>query len=134
MHNTFDLYNIFFGSYSFAILAEILFRVCFMYFYTFLNFRFILKKHTLSQMNAFQFILVIALVSAVVDPMFYRKVPLIHCMLIITFIILLERVISFLTEKSSFLDKIFEGYHKPIIIDGKIEQNALAEQEISFDD
>ena len=131
---SFDLWKIFFGELNLIILAEVLLRIVIMYFYTFLHFRYILKKHSLNQMNAFGFIIVIALGSAVGDPMFQVDIPLIYGMLTITVVVLIERLISIAAQRNELLEHFFEGFPDPIIIDGQIQNHAMQTQEIPIPD
>lgn len=129
-----DLWKVFFSEISIAVVIEIFFRTAFMYFYTILNIRFILKKHSLSELNVFEMIIIIALASAVGNPMFQLGIPLVYGMITITVVVMLERFVSYLIQANSSLSDFLIGNPNLIIIKGEIQSELLEKHELSVDD
>lgn len=126
-----ELYRLFVGNgISFIIIGEIIFRTAFMYLYTVLNVR-LMDKRSMGLLSPFEVIIIIALGSAVGDPMFYRQIPLLPAMLVITTIVLVERVLTKLSMKSRFVERIINGRPVLIIRDGKLLEEAMDHQNIS---
>ena len=67
---TFDLHRIFLGDTSAWFLLEVIFRTTFMFVYTLILVR-TTGKRGLGELSPFELLLVVALGSAVGDPMFY---------------------------------------------------------------
>jgi len=130
--NDFDLYRIFFGIGSCWYLIEILFRTVFMFLYTLANVR-LTGKRSIGQLSSFEFIIVIALGSAVGDPMFLQ-VPLIHAMLVITTVVLLQKIIAKWCDKSQKFEDIISGIPTLLIKDGQIITGGLKREGITMED
>ena len=79
----FDLMPMFFGTDPTLFYLEIVFRTCVIYIYALLLIRWV-GGRGIAQMSTVEFLLVIALGSAVGDAMFYPEVPIFHAMLVIT--------------------------------------------------
>ena len=73
--------RMFLGDEPPLFLIEILFRTLVIYAYTFILLRW-LGSRTIGQLSTIEFLLVIALGSAVGDAMFYPDVPLVHALLV----------------------------------------------------
>lgn len=125
----FDLRQIFLGDQPPIFIAEIVLRTAIIYAYTLVLVRFI-GKRGLGQMSAFDFLIVIALGSAVGDPMFYPEVPLAHGMAVITVVVALQRAVSFVTEKSTRAQTLVEGDPVRLVLDGVIDCARLAEEQL----
>lgn len=131
---TLDLYRIFFGSgISFLYIAEVFVRTIFLYLYTLLNIR-IMHTRSIGQLTPFELIIVIALGSAVGDPMFYHSVPLFHGMLVITITVLLENLITYISDRNSKVEAVLEGKPALIIERGTINEKNLIGQGFSKTD
>lgn len=129
----FSLYKMFIGDTSLLILAEITFRTSFMYLYTLANVR-LMDRHSLSQLSPFEMIIIFALGAAVGDPMFYTHVPLVQCMVVISSIVCVERLLAFIAERNRFFEKIIEGDPILIIKNGAIIPAALKKQRLPQDE
>lgn len=125
----FDLGQIFFGDHPPIFIAEIVLRTAIIYAYTLVLVRFI-GKRGLGQMSAFDFLIVIALGSAVGDPMFYPEVPLAHAMAVIAVVVALSRGVSYVTEKSTRAQTLVEGDPVRLVRDGVIDCERLAEEQL----
>lgn len=114
-------------------LAEIALRTAIMYLYTLINIR-LFRTRTIAQLTSFELIIVIALGSAVGDPMFYSETPLINGMVTVTTIVLLTKLISILSERFDSFEKLIEGQPRLIIKDGEIIKAALRKSDISIEE
>ena len=87
---TFDLQRILFGDAPLLFALEIALRTAIMLVYSMFLLR-LLGRRGLAQLSLFEFVLIIALGSAVGDPMFYPNVPVLHGLIVITVVVLIER-------------------------------------------
>lgn len=128
--DVFDLKRMFIGDAPPVFLLEIVVRTALMYGYALLMLR-LMGRRSMGQLSAFDFAIVIALGSAVGDPMFYPQVPLIHGMVVITVIVAMERGLAGLVQRSETADTLISG--KPILLvnDGRLEANAQGEDTLS---
>jgi uncharacterized membrane protein YcaP (DUF421 family) len=125
----FDLHRIFIGEVPPLFLLEIALRTAIMYAYTLLLLR-VIGKRGLGQMSAFDFLVVIALGSAVGDPMFYPDVPVTHGLAVITVVVVLQRAVSFITEKSVRAEAFIEGVPKRLVYQGVIDCESLESEQL----
>jgi hypothetical protein len=98
---TFDLARILLGWLPWLYLVEILLRTTIVYFFALFVVRTI-GKRGMGQLAPFDFVIIIALGSAVGDPMFYPDVPLLHALVAITAIVLLTQGVTRVTQRSNF--------------------------------
>ncbi len=126
----FDLTRLFFGSAPWFFYAEILFRCVLIYGYTLVLLRWI-GGRSISQLSMVEFLLVIALGSAVGDTMFYPQVPLLHALLAITVVIIIAKVIDVVTRRSERLNALVDGSPVEILRDGVIQVQALSDRGMS---
>lgn len=116
----FNLYRMFFGSsIAYGVLGEIAFRTAIMYLYTLFNIR-IFRTRNVAQLTLSDLIIVIALGTAVGDPMMYINVPLIQAMISITTIVMLTKGMSILVEHNDTLEKMIEGEEITLIKHGQL--------------
>lgn len=126
--------DIFFGKNFIPLfLAEIALRTSIMYLYTLINIR-LFRTRTIAQLTSFELIVVIALGSAVGDPMFYSETPLINGMITVTTIVLLTKFISILSERFDAFEKLIEGQPRLIIKNGEVLKTALRKSDISLEE
>ncbi len=133
MDYSFDLQRIFLGDAPSWFLLEIVLRTTLLYLYTLLLLR-LLGKRGVRQLTFFEFAIILALGSAVGDPMFYEDVPLLHGALVVTVIALLQRAIVIVTEKNKPLEVLFESSPKRLIKNGVLELGALEAEKLSKDE
>src|SRR5688572_871600 len=130
----FDLQRIFLGDSSFSFLLEIVFRTVVLYLYTLAILRLI-GQRGMERLSSFDFAIVIAMGSAVGDPMFYPEVPLLHGMAVVTTILAVERGLGWITKQSMAVEKTIEGSTRVAVKDGRInldyiEQSLLSQAEL----
>lgn len=130
-----NFYQIFLGDHTINLcpILEIIFRTSFMYFYTILNIR-LMDKRSMGQLSPFEIIIIIALGTSVGDPMFYTHVPLLQAMIVISTIVLVERFISKLIDKSSWAETFMVGNPVLLIEHGEPNHKALDKQSISMNE
>ncbi|HET7238525.1 MAG TPA: YetF domain-containing protein [Terrimicrobiaceae bacterium] len=122
--HTFDLYRIFIGDQPLDFLIEILFRTVVMYLYVLLVLR-LLGKRGMGQLSPFEFTIIIALGSAVGDPMFYPEVPLLHCLAVVTVVVAMSRFITYLSNRSEAVEDFLEGQPCCVVTDGELNIDAI---------
>jgi hypothetical protein len=71
-----------------------------------------LGSRTVGQLSTVEFLLVIALGSAVGDPMFYPDVPLLHGMAVMTVIVVANRLLDLLIARFKAAERLLDG--KPL--------------------
>lgn len=130
MDYSFDLQRIFFGDVPPVFLFEILFRTAILFSWTVLNLRFI-GQRGVGQLTLLEFIIIIALGSAVGDPMFYEDVPLTHGMLVISLIVLFQRLLNTLTIRSLHAQNLLDGTPHRLVVDGLIDLEGMKAASLS---
>jgi uncharacterized membrane protein YcaP (DUF421 family) len=121
------------GDESPLFLLEIAFRTVVIYAYTLVLIRWI-GSRSISQLSLVEFLLVIALGSAVGDAMFYPDVPLAHCMAVITIVVLLDKALSQAVVRSERLEDLIEGKSIEVVRDGIIRFRALRHSTFGHDE
>lgn len=126
----FDPIRMFLGDAPPGFLAEIVVRTLIIYVYTLILLRWI-GGRSIAQLSVVEFLLVIALGSAVGDAMFYADVPLVHALLVITLVVLIDKVIDVLVRRSSAAKRVIAGRSIPVIEDGRILTEGILNRGIS---
>ncbi|MDT1063964.1 DUF421 domain-containing protein [Paracoccus sp. CPCC 101403] len=119
-----ELQRIFMGEQDPLFLAEILFRTCIIYFYTLALMRWI-GGRSIAQLSIVEFLLVIAIGSAVGDSLFYPDVPLIPAMLAILLVVLANKLVDLAIMQSSRLTRFFEGSPQVVVIEGRVDRHKI---------
>lgn len=127
---TFDLQRIFFGDLPITFLFEILLRTAVIFSYTLILLRLV-GHRGLSQLSIAEFTLIIALGSAVGDPMFQPDIPLIHGMFVVTLIVAFQRLVTTLTLRSKRLSRLIEGRSQRIVVQGLLDLQGIKEARMS---
>lgn len=115
----FDLQRMFIGDLPWLFTLEIIVRTVIMYVFTLLLIR-LLSRRAVGQLSLIEFFLVIALGSAVGDPMFYPDVPLVHGFAVITTVVALNRGLNWLMIRNEAIEQIVEGFPTSLVQDGKL--------------
>ncbi|MEY4511937.1 MAG: hypothetical protein RLZZ450_4059 [Pseudomonadota bacterium] len=129
----FDLQRILFGDLPLWFLGEIVFRTVLIYLYTLLLVR-VLGKRGLGQLSPFDFAIVIALGSAVGDPMFYDDVPVVHCIVVITVIVILQRSVSWLSDRSRHARDFIESVPRRLVLRGVVDHKTLRDEQLDAEE
>ncbi|RIH88060.1 hypothetical protein Mterra_01055 [Calidithermus terrae] len=126
----FDLERIFLGDKPLLYALEILFRTAVIFLYTLVLLRW-MGKRGMSQLTPFEYVLIVALGSAVGDPMFYPDVPLLHAMVVVTGVVLLQRGLVRLTERNERLERFVESAPTALVRDGRLDLRNLHREGLS---
>jgi uncharacterized membrane protein YcaP (DUF421 family) len=120
------------GDYTF--LVEIVVRTALMFLFTLALVRF-MGKRGMAQLTPFELIIVVALGSAVGDPMFYPDVPLVHGFVVIATVVLLERALAVITlsrrAEDVVVGKPFVVIENGAVKDEPLERALLTEDELA---
>ena len=100
-------------------LLEIVVRTLIIYAYALALLRW-LGSRTVGQLSTVEFLLVIALGSAVGDAMFYPDVPLLHALLVVTIVVLVNKVLDVLIARFKTAERAIDGTPEEAIRDGVI--------------
>ncbi|PSS61947.1 DUF421 domain-containing protein [Ensifer sp. NM-2] len=129
----FDLGRMMIGDEPPLFLLEIALRTLIIYAYTLFLIRWI-GSRSIGQLSLVEFLLVIALGSAVGDAMFYPDVPLVHCMVVITVVVLLDKSLSYIVARNRKLEDVIEGVSVEVVRDGAILWKALKRLNVGHDE
>lgn len=130
-YEPFDLVRMFLGEdWHVRFWAEVACRTAVMYLFMLVMTRFI-GKRGVGQITPFEFLIVVVLGSATGDPMFYPHVPLLHGMIVITVVVLLQRLFARVTNRSQALHHALETRPVLLIADGRINAGGLGRQSLS---
>ncbi len=125
-----DWQRMFLGDGPPEFLIEIVIRTCLIYGYALLLIRWI-GGRGIGQMSVVEFLLVVALGSAVGDAMFYPDVPLVHAMLVITLVVGINKLIDIGMCTSPRIRRIFSGQTVTVVERGRINLGALRYSKVS---
>lgn len=123
----FDFERMVWGTAPVLFYLEIAFRVMVIWLWAIVLLRWV-GGRSISQMSVVEFLLVIALGSAVGDAMFYPEVPLFHAMLVILMIVLADKGIDIAFRKWSRAKRVVDGEPTEILRDGHLHQAGLKQQ------
>lgn len=118
------------GDAPLRFVVEIVIRTSIMYLYTLLLVR-LLGKRGMGQLSPFEMVIIVALGSAVGDPMLYDDVPLLHGLVVVTVVVALERLLVALTQRNRPLERLIESSPVLLVRDGEIDREALKQEELS---
>jgi len=125
----FDLARMFLGDAPPLFLAEILFRTVLIYGYALLLLRWI-GGRSVAQLSVVEFLLVIALGSAVGDATFYPDVPLLHAMAVITTVVLIDKIVDVLMRRFRRAKQVFDGSPAVVMRDGRIHTDLMLSRQL----
>ncbi len=120
----FDLMRMFLGDAPPLFLLEILFRTCVIYIYALALLRWV-GSRGIAQLSVVEFLLVIALGSAVGDSMFYPTVPLLHAMLVITAVVLINKGLDLAVVRFDRAKIMLDGKPAQVVDGGRLLHDTL---------
>lgn len=85
----------------------------------------------MGELSPFDLVIIVALGSAVGDPMFYADVPLVHGMIVIAVVVALQRFLVRLTQKNPTIERLVESAPVLLVADGEVMSAALDDEELS---
>lgn len=115
----FDLIRLLLGEAPPLFYLEIVFRILVIWIWTMVLLRWI-GGRSISQLSLVEFLLVIALGSAVGDAMFYPEVPLAHAMLVIAVVVGLDKAVDYAIRRYRLAKRVIDGRPIAILRDGVI--------------
>lgn len=127
----FDIARLFFGDAPVGFYAEIVFRTVAVYVWTLVLLRWI-GGRSVAQLSLVEFLLVIALGSAVGDAMFYPEVPLLHALAVVTLVVVISKAIDLLILHSGRVKKAVDGRPVRIVEDGRILHEGLVRRSLGM--
>lgn len=114
-----DWHSMLIGDEPPTFLLEIIIRTVIIYSYTLTLLRW-LGSRAVGQLSTVEFLLVIALGSAVGDAMFYPDVPLLHCLLVVTVVVVANKLIDLGIARSKVVEHLIDGKPEQAVRDGVI--------------
>jgi uncharacterized membrane protein YcaP (DUF421 family) len=114
-------------------LVEVLVRSTVMFVFLLTALR-ITGKRGVRQLSIFETVIIIALGSAAGDPMFYEDVGILPALVVFATIILLYRLVTWLTGKSKFFEKIVEGKTVCLIHEGHFSITEFSKETLAQDE
>lgn len=125
----FDWSRIIWGDLSLRMVAEIAMRTAVMFVVALVVLR-VMGRRGVRQLSPFDYVIIIALGSAVGDPMLYANVPLLHGAVILTVVVVLHRALARVTERSDAVDRFVTGSVMRIIEDGRVLEAVFDEAQL----
>lgn len=125
----FDLHRMLVGDHPALFFLEIVLRTGLIYGYTLALLRWI-GGRSVAQLSMIDLLLVIALGSAVGDAPFYPDVPLLAALVVITGVVLLNKGIDKLIERSRRAQRLLDGAPVAVVAQGRILKDGLSRRTI----
>ncbi len=130
----FDVARMLWGEAPPGFLWEILVRTLIVYSYALALIRWV-GGRGVAQLSLVEFLLVIALGSAVGDSLFYPEVPLGHALLTITVVVVINKVLDLAIVRWRGAKHVIDGHPVVLVRDGVIEpqvrhRRALSDHEV----
>ncbi|MEI4473147.1 DUF421 domain-containing protein [Frigidibacter sp. MR17.24] len=125
----FDLHRMVLGDTTPLFLLEILVRTGLIYGYTLLLIRWVGGRGVV-QLSLVEFLLVIALGSAVGDATFYPDVPLLNAGLVITLVVLINKGLDLLILRLDRAKRLIDGLPVALVQDGRLLPEGMAARDI----
>lgn len=115
----FDLARMFLGDAPPMFFAEIVVRTLVIYGYALALIRWV-GGRGVAQLSLVEFLLVIALGSAVGDAAFYPEVPLLHAMLVVTGVVAINKALDLLIQRHDAAKDLIDGVPVALVRDGRL--------------
>jgi uncharacterized membrane protein YcaP (DUF421 family) len=131
--SSFDLERMFIGDGEILFLLEIIVRTVIIFVFALMLVR-LLGKRGQGELSPFEFVIIVALGSAVGDPMFYPEVPLVHSFVVIASVVALIRILEALTLKGGPTEELLESVPSCLVEDGRVVLGGLRRESLSRDE
>lgn len=128
-----DLARMFVGDSPALYFVEIAARTLIIYGYMFLLMR-VLGRRSKSGLSILDVLVILALGSAVGDGNFYPQVPILHCLLVVTIIVGVNKGIVVAADHNPRLREMVEGKPRVVVRDGIVLTEELARTGIGLHD
>lgn len=129
----FDWNRILLDDASIDFLYEVALRSTIM-FITLLIVLKLAGKRGIKQLSIFEMVIIISLGSAAGDPMFYDDVAILPALMVFVVVLVLYRLITWLTNKSAAVEKFLEGKTVCLIDEGKFSFPTFDEESLAQDE
>ncbi len=134
VEQAFDLQRMFLGDEPLLFYVEVVARTIIMYLWALLMLRLV-GKRGMRELSPFDYVIIIALGSAVGDPMFYPAVPLLHAMIVVVVVVALERGMAWAVQWNEGVERFVGGVPVRLVADGRLDlqgmrMEALAREEL----
>lgn len=133
MDEIFEWPRVLMNELPYDFLIEVIFRVVVMFLLLLILLRFA-GKRGVKQLSVFEMVIIIALGSAVGDPMLYENVGILPGIIVIITVILLYRAITVVAARFEPLERLMEGKPKMIIENGKFVLDSLNKEHLAPDE
>lgn len=133
MDEVFDWSRVLMNELPYTFLFEVIFRV-FVMFTILLIFLRLAGKRTVKQLSIFELVIIIALGSAVGDPMLYDNVGILPGILVVIVVITLYRFLTLISAKIKWLEIFLEGKPKCLIRKGEFVLDNFDKENLSQDE
>lgn len=133
MEEIFEWSRVLMNDMPYDFLFEVIFRVVVMFVLLVVILRFA-GKRGVKQLSVFEMVIIIALGSAVGDPMLYDDVGLFPGIVVIVVVVGLYRLITVLVAKFKTLEHFIEGKPILIILNGEFVLDSFHKENLPHDE
>ncbi|MEM8522201.1 YetF domain-containing protein [Flavobacterium sp. PL12] len=133
MKEIFEWNRLLFNGLPESFLLEVIFRSTIMFIVLLLTLK-IAGKRGVKQLSVFETVIIIALGSAAGDPMFYDDVGIVPAITVFTVIIVLYRLVTWLTGKSKKFEEFVEGKTECLISEGEFSITTFKKESLAQDE
>ena len=117
----------------YAFLLEVVFRSAVMFVLLLITLK-IAGKRGVKQLSVFEVVIIISLGSAAGDPMFYEDVGIVPALTVFVTIIVMYRLVTWLSAKSPWFESLVEGKTKCLIQDGRFALSEFKKEGLAQDE
>lgn len=133
MNYNFEWNRILLNTLPLEFLYEVIFRSAIMFILLLVVIK-LTGKRGVKQLSIFETVIIIALGSAAGDPMFYEDVGLLPAFIVFVVVLLLYRLITWITGKSEWFEKLVEGKTECLIFEGKFSYHKFERESLAHDE
>jgi uncharacterized membrane protein YcaP (DUF421 family) len=133
MKQIFEWNRLFYNDLPANFALEVVFRSTVMFTILLLTLK-LAGKRGVKQLSIFETVIIIALGSAAGDPMFYEDVGILPAAIVFLVIIILYRIVTWLTGKSKKFEEFIEGKTECLIQDGKFSIATFKKESLAQDE
>lgn len=127
---SFDLQRILFGDLPVLFFVEIALRTVILYLFALVMLR-VFGKRSAGELTTVDVVVIVALGSAVGDPMFYPDVPVLHGMLVIALVVALQHLGIRWANHNKRVDQWIKGTPSRVVVDGVLDLKGMEHANIS---
>ena len=118
------------GSEDWSFLGAVALRTAVMFVVILVGLR-LMGKRGIKQLSVFELGVIVGLGSAAGDPMFYKDVGLLPCLVVFTIVLALYHVLEVALNRNPKLADTVEGKPVEVIRDGRLLMHAIDKEDIS---